>query len=256
MLIDTHCHLDDDKIVDKAFEVKEATKNGVLAIINMSCDERSIYASLDLANSFESVYFGVGVHPENARNYDLNVEKLIENVAKNEKCVAVGEIGLDYHYDGYDKNAQINAFVSQLNLANKLRLPVSIHSRDATKDMVDLLCQNKSLLSFGGVMHCYSGSIETAKILLDLGIYFSFGGTVTFKNARQVKEVAEYLPTDRILTETDSPYLAPHPYRGTVNGPKNIPLILNELALIKGVSNSLIEKAVEENSRKLFYKLK
>ncbi|MBO5927481.1 MAG: TatD family hydrolase [Clostridia bacterium] len=255
-MIDTHCHLDDSKIIDKAFEIECAKNVGVNKIINMACDKESIYSCLGLANSFKEVYFGAGIHPEYSSEYSLEIENIIKEVSKNPKCVAVGEIGLDYHYEGYDRESQINAFVSQIKLANRLEMPISIHSRDAFKDTVDILKENKQYLSFGGVMHCYSGSVETAKILLDLGLYFSFAGTVTFKNAKSVKEVAEFLPVDRILTETDSPYLSPHPFRGTVNGPRNIPFILRELATIKNIEQQKLEEIIKENAERLFYKLK
>lgn len=256
MFIDTHCHVDDCKIEDKAIREAEWLKAGVEKVINMSCDKASMIMSYKLSKELSSVYFGVGVHPEFAREYGEQEENLIKELSKKEKCVAVGEIGLDYHWDTSYKSQQINAFISQIRIANNLKLPISVHVRDATGDAIKILKDNKNYLGYGGVMHCFSGSTETAKICLDLGFYISFAGTVTFKNAVNLKEVAAYLPIDRILTETDSPYLSPHPLRGMVNSPKNIPIILSELAKIRGEEEEYLALNVMQNAERIFYKLK
>ena len=170
--------------------------------------------------------------------------------------MAIGEIGLDYFWDKSFNDKQKDFFARQILLANKMRLPINVHVRDAMGDAVEILKANKNLLSCGGVMHCYSGSVETAKELLKLGFYISFGGTVTFKNARVAVDVAKFVPQDRILTETDSPYLAPEPKRGTVNSPKNIPFIVRRLAEIRGETAEDIERAVYENTLALFKKIR
>ena len=189
-------------------------------------------------------------------NQLINEENLLEleKLATNKKVLAIGEIGLDYHYDGYNKQKQIDGFLSQLKLAYKLKLPIVIHLRDAYEDMLNLLKENKELLIYGFVIHCYSGSLEFAKELLKLGAYFSFTGNITFKNARKTIEVIEFLPLDRIMVETDSPYLAPEPVRGTINEPKNVNYVFNKIREIKNIERTELDKIIRENVRN-FYKI-
>ena len=255
MYIDTHCHLYDSKFDDIDGVIKEYTKEKVKYAINMGCDKESSIGGKTLAEKYESVYFASGFHPSDVGALDSEAFKIIESLLTHEKCVALGEIGLDYHFMPYDKEKQIEGFIMQLELANRYNLPISIHSRDATQDMIELLTKNKHLLKNGGVMHCYSGSVETSKILLDLGLYIGFGGTVTFKNARNLLEVAKFVPIDRMLTETDCPYLSPEPYRGKINSPKNIPIICAFLSNLKGMDNVEFAGLILNNSKRLFYKL-
>ena len=172
------------------------------------------------------------------------------------KGVAVGEIGLDYHYEGTDEGAQRRAFAAQLELADALGLPVIIHSRDAAADTLRILRDNREKLHNGGVMHCFSGSPETAKEYLKLGLYISFAGPVTFKNARRLDEVAKMVPADRMLAETDSPYLAPEPLRGTLNTPANVVKVYEKLALLRGEPLEALCEQIEQNARTLFTKLR
>ena len=257
MFVDTHCHLDDEKLSgDIENVVAEFRAAGVGIAIDVGCDAKTSELVKSQAERFDGVYFAAGIHPMDVEKAtDKDLEKIAE-LATHPKCVAIGEIGLDYFWDKSFNDKQKDFFARQILLANKMRLPINVHVRDAMGDAVEILKANKNLLSCGGVMHCYSGSVETAKELLKLGFYISFGGTVTFKNARVAVDVAKFVPQDRILTETDSPYLAPEPKRGTVNSPKNIPFIVRRLAEIRGETAEDIERAVYENTLALFKKIR
>lgn len=256
MYIDTHCHLHDEKLKDLDAVVNEYLQNDVQVAINMACCALTSEKGKEIAEKFPSVYFGTGCHPSDIGALDDNEFERIYKLTSHPKCVAVGEIGLDYYWEGYDKNKQIDGFIRQIELANEVKLPISIHSRDATFDMLKILKENKAKLVNGGVMHCFSGSKETAKELLNLGLYISFAGPLTFKNANAILEVAKYVPNDMCLTETDSPYLSPHPLRGKVNTPKNIPIILSRLAEIKSVEREQLASQILINAKTLFKKIK
>jgi TatD DNase family protein len=196
-----------------------------------------------------------GCHPSDANGFDDNELCRISALTSHEKCLAVGEIGLDYYWKPFDKEKQKEVFIKQIELANQSKLPICIHSRDATLDTLTILKENKSKLSNGLVFHCFSGSVETAREVLDLGSYISFAGPLTFKNSRYTVEVAKFAPEDRCLTETDSPYLAPHPLRGTVNSPKNVSIIAAFLASVKGMEVERLAEQVFKNAKTLFKKL-
>lgn len=256
MLVDTHAHLNDKKYDSTKMHeiISNMTNDNLEKIITVSASMLDSNENVVIANENQNVYSVVGVHPENIDEInDINLQEL-EKLAHSKKVVAVGEIGLDYHYDGYNKQKQIDGFLSQVKLANKLKLPVVIHLRDAYEDMLNLLKENKDLLTFGFVIHCYSGSLEVAKELLKLGAYFSFTGNITFKNARKSIEVIEFLPLDRIMVETDSPYLSPEPVRGTVNEPKNVNYVFNKIKEIKNIDRDKLDKIIRENVRN-FYKI-
>lgn len=255
MFIDTHCHLDDQKLINTDEVVKEYQLSGVDLVINMGCNISSSEKGKEFADKYQSIYYAVGFHPSDANHFNDEALDKLKLLVTNKKCVAIGEIGLDYYWKPYDEVKQKQCFVEQIELAKESKLPICIHSRDATADMLSVLKQNKDKLSYGGVMHCFSGSVETAKQLLDLGIYISFAGPVTFKNANGLLDVAKFVPQDRCLTETDSPYLAPHPLRGTVNAPKNLPIITAFLANLKGLELTGFANQVMKNAKTLFYKL-
>ena len=256
MFTDTHCHLHDPKIADVRTVVGEALNAGVDKIINMGCCLETSMTGKELAESFKSVYFAAGYHPSDADKFSPDTADKIKELTLHEKCVAIGEIGLDrYWKENPDIEIQKKCFVSQLEIAKECKLPVSIHCRDATEIMLNILKSNKDKLLYGGVMHCFAGSKETARELLNLGLYISFGGTLTFKNAANLLEVAEFASLERCLTETDSPYLAPHPLRGTVNQPKNVVLVAEKLAALKNKSTAEIAEIVRQNSLRLFKKL-
>lgn len=256
MYIDTHCHLHDQKLIDTDAVVDEYLKCGVDTAINMGCCAATSLSGKSLAEKYPSVYFASGCHPSDINGLDQKEFDLIASLTSHEKCVAVGEIGLDYYWEPYDKVKQIDGFIKQIELAKTVKLPICIHSRNATGDMINILKENKDKLVYGGVMHCYSGSVETAAELLKIGLYISFAGPLTFKNARQLLDAARFVPNDMCLTETDSPYLAPHPLRGTVNTPKNIPIIAACLAQLKGVELIEFAAQVKQNAKRLFTKLK
>ena len=255
MFIDTHCHIHDKKLTDIDLVVNNYLRDNVTKIINMGCCLETSIIGRDLSEKYDSVYFAAGFHPCDIKMICENSLEEIKKLAMNDKCVAIGEIGLDFYWEGYDKDVQKNGFINQLELAKQLKLPVSIHCRDATGEMLSVLRQNRDKLAYGGVMHCFAGSKETAKELLNMGLYISFSGTVTFKNANNIKEVAKYVPIDRCLTETDSPFLAPHPLRGTVNEPKNIPIIAATVASLKEVDLYKFASQVMSNAKNLFKKI-
>lgn len=256
MFVDTHCHLHDPKLVDTDQVVKDYLLSGVDIVINMACCAFTSEKGKELAEKYPSVYFGTGCHPSDAGGFDEQEFDRIKKLTTHPKCVAVGEIGLDYYWKPFDKEKQMQAFLAQIDLANECKLPISIHSRDATQDMLNVLKDNKSKLSNGAVMHCFSGSVETAKEIIKMGIYISFAGPLTFKNANTLLEVAKFVPDDMCLTETDCPYLAPHPLRGTLNSPKNVPIITAKLAELKAKSVDDMAKIVMANTKRLFNKIK
>ena len=253
MFIDTHCHLDDPLFTDTDEVIKSCDDLKVKKLICSGCDKESSAICRDLAAKYPSVFYSVALHPEHAETF---TEKTPDELKKlvGEKCVAIGEIGLDYHYEPFDKEKQAAAFISLIDLANELKLPIVVHSRDAHADTLKIIKEHRPIYS--GTMHCFSGSKEIAKEYLDIGFYLSFGGTLTFKNALKSVEVLKYAPTDRILTETDSPYLSPEPKRGKRNTPENIPIICRKIAELKDMPTEEIEKIVFDNAIRLFPKLK
>ena len=256
MYIDTHAHLNyEDRYGDVAALLHAVRAAGVEKVISVGWDFPSSALAAAMAEKFKLLYFAAGFHPSDcAKMTDGDLDRLAALLAAP-KGVAVGEIGLDYHYAGYDGAAQKRAFAAQLELADALGLPFCIHMRDATEDTLRILKDNRAKLAHGGVMHCFSGSAETALECLRLGLYLSFAGPVTFKNARKQQEAAKIVPDDRLLAETDSPYLAPEPLRGTQNTPANVPLVYKTLALLRGQDEELLAVRIRENANTLFFKL-
>jgi len=255
MFIDTHCHLHDEKLKDTDTVVNEYLRDGVDVAINMACCALTSEKGKELAEKYPSVYFGTGCHPSDIEGLDQAEFDRIKALSSHPKCVAIGEIGLDYYWEPYDKVKQIHGFIQQMELAKECKLPISIHSRSSTADMLKILKENKNKLEYGAVMHCFSGSKETAAEILKLGIYISFAGPLTFKNANTLLEVAKFVPDDMCLTETDSPYLSPHPLRGKVNGPKNVPIIAARLAELKGKDLGELACQIMKNAKTLFTKI-
>ncbi len=257
MFVDTHAHLNDDKLINDVQEVINRAKDfGVERIINAGYDLASSQKGIELADKYKEVYACIGVHPENCKIFDNSIENFLIENGEREKVVAIGEIGLDYHYEGYDKEFQKKVFIRQLEIANELNLPVVIHSRDATGDMLEILKSNKELLKNGGLMHCFNGSLETLNEVLKLGLKVSFGGAITFKNSRNAPELIANMPLDAFTLETDCPYLSPEPFRGKINEPKNIPIIAQKIADILNKNISEIQKISTENAKNIFKKLK
>lgn len=262
MYIDTHAHLNyDDKYGDRAALFARIRAAGVDTVINVGWDLDSSALAAKQAEGADgdagapALYFAAGFHPSDLENFSEGALGRIAALLSSPKGVAVGEIGLDYHYEGTDEGAQQRAFCAQLELADALGLPFCIHSRDAAADTLRILKDNRNKLAHGGVMHCFSGSPETAKEYLKLGLYISFAGPVTFKNARRLDEVAKMVPADRILAETDSPYLAPEPLRGTLNTPANVVKVYEKLAALRGEQIEEFAAQVRKNAHTLFPKL-
>ena len=248
-MFDTHAHLDDPKFdMDRESVISSFLDTGGSILINASSDIKSSVASISLAEKYSFIYAAVGVHPHETEKM---TEKDIDTVAElysNKKCVAIGEIGLDFHYDFSDRDVQRLWFNKQLDLAKQLDAPVIIHDRDAHMECLDAVKN----VGVKGVFHCYSGSWEMAEELIKIGFYISFTGALTFKNARKAVEVVEKAPIDRIMIETDCPYLAPEPLRGTRNEPKNVIWVARRIAEIKDETVESILEITEENGRRLF----
>lgn len=252
MLFDTHAHYYDRKFNDDRDEILSVMKeNGVGYIINAGCDIESTKECIALSEKYDFLYATAGFHPGNIRGEATDADLLeIEKLASHKKVVAIGEIGLDYHYEGFDKAQQKDIFARQLALGEKFGMPVVIHSRDACADTIDVL--KATYKGTGGVWHCFGESVETAKLALNMGLSFSIGGTVTFANNRRTVEAVSYIPLENILLETDAPYLAPTPYRGKRNSSLYIHLVAKKIAEIKGVSPEEVERITTENAKKLF----
>lgn len=252
MLIDTHTHLNDDKY--QGYKIEQLLDKVDGAII-ASCDIDSNYTGLALANNYKNIWTTLGIHPHDSKSYNEDIEKFICQNYNNPKVVAIGEIGLDYYYDFSDRDTQKKIFIRQLQLANQFGLPVVFHIREAMGDFVEILDQNKNLLNNGGVVHSYSGSVETAKILIEKGLYLSFNGIITFKNAKKAIDVIKEVPLEKILIETDCPYLTPEPYRGKINMPQYVELVAGKIAEIKNVSVDDVINITYQNAKRLFFKM-
>lgn len=222
-LIDTHAHLDFPELYSKLDLIIENAKNqNVLKIITISTNLNKIRKIIQISNDYDVVYFTVGVHPnEVLKDKDYENYSLISDISNNLKCVGIGECGLDYHFGNEDKEKQKLSFITQIKVARDKKLPLIIHSRDADEDMIDILQDEYKKGAFKAILHCFSSGKDLALCGLDLGFYISFSGIVTFKSAKLIQEIACIVPKDRILVETDAPYLAPTPFRGSVNEPKN-----------------------------------
>ena len=254
MLFDSHMHLNDERFLGREEEVvSEAKDAGVPLLFCAGYDLASSRKAVELAERFPGVYAFVGFHPENLEGVSEEALEEIASLAKSKKVVGIGEIGLDYHWfkDPGDHEKQKTWFARQIDLANALGLPVSIHAREAYGDL--LLFLKEHPIEKGGVLHCYSGSPEMMREFAKLGLYFGFDGPITYKNAVTPKECVKACPLDRILVETDSPYLPPVPFRGKENGPKYIPYIAREMASLKGMELDDLAEKLNENLNRLFH---
>lgn len=255
MIFDTHIHLNDEKLYENLeINIKEAKELGINKFLCVGWDYESSLLAVKIANEYEDVYAAIGYIPTEYKKWNENSISLLENLLKtSKKIVAIGEIGLDYYWEKEDdvKKIQKDMFIKQIELANKYNLPVSIHCRDAIQDGYDIL--NEYKVNEAGVMHCYSGSLEMAKLFIKLGFKIAFGGVLTFKNSIVTKQVLTNISLDDVVLETDAPYLAPMPYRGKINLPKyikNTSLFASDLL---NIDNNLFEKKVYENSLKIFH---
>ena len=255
-MIDTHAHLNDKVFLGQEEQyISLAKEQGVNYIINVGWNLPSSKHCATLSDKFLNTYFVAGVHPSDCQTVDNGLIDQLLQLSKHKKALAIGEIGLDYHYGKGNEEAQKIAFDAQIKLAHTAGLPFVVHSREASKDMADILRANKNLLQKGFLMHCYSESLEQAKIYLDLGGYFAFGGAITFKNAKK-DEIIKYIPKDRLLCETDCPYMAPVPHRGSVNHPALVSLVYQKMEQILDISHEEFKKLMRDNAQRLFYKMK
>ena len=250
MIFDTHAHYDSGAFNADRFETLEAVHAaGVGLILDPGCDARSSRMAIELAERYPFVYAAVGIHPEDMDKYDLDSYAEICELARHPKCVAIGEVGLDYYWDASQKEEQKALFRRQIELAIELCKPIIVHDREAHQDALELVRQYPEAR---GVFHCYSGSAEMARELLNRGWYLGFDGPITYKNARKALEVLEICPPERILIETDSPYLSPVPLRGKRNDSRNLRYVIEKIAEVKGLSPEKVESLTWENGKRLF----
>lgn len=252
MIFDTHAHYDDEAFdVDRDALLESMKNNGVVNIVNVGASMDGARESVSLAHKYDMMYGAVGVHPSELCGLTDDDLKEIVDLSYDDKVVAIGEIGLDYHYPDTNKELQKEWFVKQLNVAVDRQLPVIIHSRDAAEDTMNILKQYDGKLKTG-VIHCYSYGVEMAKQYVSMGYYIGIGGVITFKNSKKLKEVAKSTPLDRIVIETDCPYLSPEPNRGKRNSSLNLPYVVRALAEIKEVSEEEILTKTYENAKRLY----
>lgn len=252
MLFDTHVHLNVAQFEQDQEEViKRAQEAGVTKMVVVGFDHETIPKAIDLAEKYPFIYAAVGWHPVDAIDFTPKELIWLEELSKHPKVVALGEMGLDYHWDKSPKEVQADVFRQQIRLAKKVNMPIIIHNREATADIITIL-QEEHAEEVGGIMHCYNDSPDYVQTFLDLNFYISLGGPVTFKNAAMPKEVAKVVPLDRLLIETDCPFLAPHPNRGKRNEPAYVKWVAEKIAELRGVKVADIEQATTNNAVLLF----
>lgn len=252
-MIDVHAHLNDEKLIDNIQEyIEKAKENGVEKIFCVGFDIPSSKKAIKIAEKFENVYAVIGVHPDNAKDFDANAENFLLENGKNKKVIAIGEIGLDYHFPPVDKELQKKVFVEQLKIADTLHLPIQIHTRDAIHDTLETIKENKQYINNSGIFHCFSESYETLEIVKKLGFKISVGGVSTFKNAKNIQEIISKTPLDMIMLETDCPYLAPHPHRGELNHPAFVKITAEKVAELTGKSLQEIDEITTQNVKAVF----
>ena len=253
MLFDSHAHLNDDRFAEDREELIASLKEKqVDLVVNPGADIKSSIHSIELANKYDFIYAAVGVHPHDVSELDDSaIDTLRKLATENEKVVAIGEIGLDYYYENSPREVQKEWFKKQIELANELKLPIIIHDRDAHGDTFEII-KNTKIPEIGCVIHCYSGNVELAREYVKMGCYISIPGTVTFTNNKKTREVAKEIPLEYLLIETDSPYMAPEPYRGKRNDPSLVAFVADKIAQEKGISYEAVCKATKDNAMRLF----
>lgn len=254
-LIDTHAHL-----TDKRFNIDEIItqmpQDNLKAIVTVGYDAKSSFLGADIANKNKNIFYAVGIHPSETKSAKAEDYKKFLEHSKNEKCVAIGEIGLDYHYPDTDKKKQYDELMIQLDLVKNANLPAIFHVRDSDGDMFEIIKNNLDKLPKRGVMHCFSGSLEMAKIYIDMGFYLSFSGVVTYKNAKKMPDIVKAIPLDRLVVETDCPYLPPEPFRGQTNYPKYVAKTAEKIADILNMDIEKVHEQTTINACKMFDKIK
>ncbi len=256
MFIDTHAHLTDERYQDVDTLISNLEKNNVSKGFCVSYNYKTMVNSFNLSQKHPNVYCILGIHPSESHSFNSQVVNFLRKSSNNPKVLAIGEIGLDYHYPNTDKEVQKRVFIEQLKLANELSLPVVLHNRDSISDMINILKKYKHILNNGVLLHCFSEttqSLEEARGLIDM---ISVGGAITFKNATELQKTVKDIPLSRIILETDCPYLTPHPFRGrAINEPKYVNLVAEKLAELKEVSVQEVEKVTNKNVYNFFKKL-
>jgi TatD DNase family protein len=247
-LVDTHCHIDSDRYNEDRDRILKDIEENLEFAVNIGYDLESSKRSVELADKYDFMYAVVGVHPTDIKGYDDKLENSLEELAKNPKVVAIGEMGLDYHWMKDEKEEQKKIFRRQLELARRVGKPVVIHTREATADTIEIL---KEYSDIKGILHCYPGSYESALQLMD-NYYFGIGGVVTFKNSKKTVEAVSKIPLERLVIETDAPYLTPTPFRGKRNHPIYVEYIAQKIAEIKGISYEEVVKVTTENAKKVY----
>ncbi len=252
MIFDSHAHYNDSKFNDDRDDVLKSLENSnVRYIMNVADSMKSLDRVLEIAEKYPFVFASVGVHPEETGGLTEADMDILFEYTKREKVKAIGEIGLDYYWDSVERGVQKKWFSRQIDLAKQVNLPIIVHDRDAHGDTIDIL-KSENARGVGGIVHCFSGSTEMAREVLNLGMYVGIGGTVTFKNARKIKEVAEYVPLESIVLETDAPYLAPEPFRGKRNSSDLIKYVIEEISEIKGVCPEEVEEITFKNAKRIY----
>lgn len=252
MIFETHAHYDDDAFNEDREELlSHMLDNGIETVVNIAASLHSVKTTMELTQKYPHVYGAVGVHPSEVEELNEENFEWMTSQAKMDKCLAVGEIGLDYHYPDPERDIQKEWFIRQMQMAKEIGKPVIIHSREAAADTMNIL-NLEEFRNIKGVMHCYSYTVETAKELLKLDYYFGIGGVVTFSNAKKLVEAVKYIPMDRILLETDCPYLAPTPHRGERNSSLYLPLVVEKIAEIKGISYDEVVDITCKNAKEFF----
>lgn len=251
MYFDSHAHYDDKQFnADRDIVIKSLPENGVSYVLNSGASMRSSKKSIELAEKYGFIYAAVGIHPHSAKDMTMGDIETLREYSKHKKVVAIGEIGLDYHYDFSPRNSQADCFIKQLELAKELDMPIIVHSREAAQAVFDII---KDSGVNKGVIHSYSGSLEMALDYIGLGFYIGIGGVLTFRNAEKLMRVVSEIPMERILIETDAPYLAPVPHRGERNTSAYLKYVVERIAKIKDISESEVERITDDNAKKLFF---
>lgn len=257
-IFDTHAHYDDEDFnEDRETLVSSLPENGVFNVTNIAASLDTCKKTLALVEKYDFFYGAIGVHPSEVSDLEEYEKEngdaisYLREMASKDRIVSIGEIGLDYHYEDTDKTLQAKWFNAQMELARDMKLPMIIHSRDAAQDTIEMM-KAANAAEIGGVVHCFSYTKETAKIFLDWDFYIGVGGVVTFKNAKKLKEAVEYMPLEKIVLETDCPYLSPDPFRGTRNSSLNIPYVAEEIARLKNISVDEVYEVTFENAKKLY----
>ena len=248
-LIDTHSHINMIENLSIEEILKNAAENNVKKIIVPAAEANDIEVVFELSQKYENVYCYLGIHPSEAKDWNDNIEKKIRTLAKSQKVVGIGEIGLDYYWDKSFVDLQKEVFIKQIEIANELNLPVNVHDRDAHRDTFDILKEHNKNSKV--IMHCFSGSPEFANECIKEGWFIALGGVVTFKNAKKMKEVASLIPPDKLLLETDAPYLTPVPHRGEENQPAYVKFVAEEIAGLRGITFEEVAQITTQNAEKI-----